>query len=126
MNYSFMIALGLYIFASICYIYYIKARKIPTDLKKYKQVVIPSNGLSLKEIADRLTVYNVTMKLSIEGEKLLFQDKLTLRSSSGKMYIVTVDQNNLTLYYKSVLGFLTLGKLDIYLIKSILEIITLK
>ena len=120
-----LIASGLGAFFAIsCIYYYARVRKIPTELEKYKKIIVPSSGLSIKEIAEKILSYNVAMKLSIEGDKLVFQDKLSFSSLSwGKMYIITAEENNITLYYRNTLGIYNVNKFDLRKMKNIINII---
>ena len=104
--------------------FYVRVKRIPSNLKKYKKIIIPSNGMSIKEIADKLLNYNVVIKPRIEDEKLIFQDKIYLLSPSwGKMYIITTEQNNLTLYYRNALGIYNVNKSDLQQMKDLIEAI---
>lgn len=106
---------------------YVRVRKIPTDLKKYKKITIPSNGITIKEIGEKLLSSNNVIKLSIEGENLIFQDKITLSSTTwGKMYIVTTDDKNIFLYYRNTLGVYNFNKYDLREMKNIIEFIAYK
>lgn len=103
---------------------YVRVKRIPSNLKKYNKVIIPSNGMSLKEIADKLLSYNVVVKPRIEDEKLIFQDKINWSSASwGKMYIITTEQNNLTLYYRNALGIYNVLKSDLLEMTDLIEVI---
>lgn len=103
---------------------YVRVKRIPSNLKKYKKIIIPSNGMSIKEIADKLLNYNVVIKPRIEDEKLIFQDKIYLSSASwGKMYIITTEQNNLTLYYRNSLGIYNVNMFDLREMKDLIEVI---
>lgn len=102
---------------------YARLKKIPTKLKKYKNTIITNNkSLNIKEIADKLLNYNVAIKVRLDDEKLFFQDKVSL-FSWGKMYIVTVEKNKLTLHYRNVLGIYNINKSDLREMKDIIEII---
>lgn len=119
------IASGLGAFLAMFFIYnYARVRKITTDLRKYKKIIIPSNGISLREIAEKILNYHVAMKLSIEGDKLIFQDKLSLSSLSwGKMYIITAEENKINLYYRNTLGIYNVYKFETREMENIIKII---
>ncbi len=119
------IASGLGAFFSIFFLYnYARVRKITTDLKKYKKIIISSKGIGIREIAEKILNYNVAMKLSIEGDKLIFQDKLSLSSLSwGKMYIITAEESNINLYYRNTLGFYNVYKFETREMENIIKII---
>lgn len=118
----FALLYSVFIFAPM--FTYVRTRKVPSSLKKYKKVTIPNKGMNIKEIADKLLTYNLVIKVRIEDDKLIFQDKLSLSSVSwGKMYIITAEEDRLTIYYRNALGIYTSYKKDLREMKDFIELI---